>query len=130
MFSEVKNRVDDICSCISRLTPSGEGILGNADADEAHVLCDQIDEILNFKFVAETPKENGFYWIEFKEGRETVRMPCRVEHVNDSTHVRTFSMRTFMEGPGHGGPGLKYQDDSGKFKRLLSIRFGPKITLE
>lgn len=76
-----------------------------------------------------TPTSEGWYWIKYKNkhGKYTV-CPCRVTLFNDggkyagSAIVHTARNDTFIEGPNHGGPGLKYDG-----KLDTSIRFGPRI---
>lgn len=75
-------------------------------------------------WVKETPAEEGWYWIRYRNKRgRTTECPCRVTHFeNLGTSVITFWNDYFHEGPKHGGPGLKYV---GKVDK--SIRFGDRI---
>jgi len=77
------------------------------------------------KWVKETPAEDGWYWIKYKnKHQEYTICPCSVVHLNETTFVQSARNDTFFEGPNHGGKGLKYQ---GKLDK--SIRFGPRIPL-
>jgi len=77
-------------------------------------------------WVAETPAEEGWYWIKYRGKRNRmVKCPCQVWRFKDAgVCVVTAYNDSFFEGPNHGGPGLKY---AGKLDK--SIRFGPKITV-
>ena len=68
------------------------------------------------------PTKSGWYWIKYKGKHGTVVCPAEVSFLNDTTHVRSARNDSFMEGPNHGGPGLKYH---GKVDK--SIRFANKI---
>jgi hypothetical protein len=76
------------------------------------------------EWVKETPAEEGWYWIKYtNKRRKTTVCPCIVYHFKDGgTMVHTAWNDDFMEGPNHGGPGLKYD---GKLDK--SIRFGPRL---
>jgi hypothetical protein len=75
-------------------------------------------------WVKETPTDEGWYWIRYRNKRKkTTQCPCHVSRFEDgAVLVVTAHNDTFMEGPNHGGPGLKYNGKPDK-----SIRFGPKI---
>lgn len=72
----------------------------------------------------ETPQKEGWYWIKYRGKRGLVVCPCIVTHVGPATIVTTARNDSFIEGPNHGGMGLRY---GGKLDK--SIRFGPEITL-
>ncbi len=81
-------------------------------------------------WVKETPLEEGLYWIKYKKGgnRGICVTVADVTRVKQEVLVKTFRNDEFFEGPGHGGPGLKWVDRySGKVKYDRSIRFGPKL---
>lgn len=78
------------------------------------------------KWVKETPKEEGWYWIKYKTGKENLTCPCAVIHLKEAIMVRTAFNTTFIEGPNHGGKGLKWAGDT---KVDKSIRFGPRIPM-
>ena len=72
--------------------------------------------------------QEGWYWIKYKNkhNKSTV-CPCEVMLETSGPFkgiamVRTARNDTFIEGPRHGGPGLKY---AGKLDK--SIRFGSRI---
>ena len=76
-------------------------------------------------WVKETPKVEGWFWIKYRTGRSVTKCPCAVVHFKDGgTLVHTARNTSFMEGPHHGGPGLKYNGTLDK-----SIRFGPQIDI-
>lgn len=58
------------------------------------------------KWVKKTPTEEGFYWIKYGRG---LICRCHVFLTDDSKTVlvRTLYNDTFIEGPKHGGKGLK-----------------------
>ena len=73
----------------------------------------------------ETPTEEGWYWIKYRRANHTRTCPCWVTRLKDGTaHVKTAGHLSFIEGPNHGGPGLKV---AGETKVQKSIRFGPPI---
>lgn len=81
------------------------------------------------KWSTETPIVEGWYWIQYKGSRrQTVKCPAAViimnmkEDKEPTTLVQSARNDSWIEGPNHGGPGLKY---CGKLDK--SIRFGPKI---
>jgi hypothetical protein len=69
-----------------------------------------------------TPAEDGWYWIEYEGKHGLVACPCRVTRLRDTTVVYTARNVTFIEGPGHGGPGLRCDGVLD-----ASVRFGPAI---
>ena len=75
----------------------------------------------------ETPTTEGWYWCKYKNKRNKFSVcPCEVTIFSGpglkGTHVRSAYNTTWMEGPNHGGPGLKYDG-----KLDTSLRFGPRI---
>ena len=80
-------------------------------------------------WVKETPTEEGWYWMQYL-GRENRITQCPANVIlftseNDGLNgALVISARndTWVEGPMHGGPGLK---NKGKLDN--SVRFGPKI---
>lgn len=76
----------------------------------------------------ETPSVDGWYWMKYKnaEGRY-IECPAYVSIMRGpgmtANHVRSARNDSFIEGPSHGGWGLKYH---GKLDK--SIRFGARIT--
>lgn len=74
------------------------------------------------KWTKETPAEEGWYWIKYRHGR-SYKCPCEVTHLKIGTIVHT-GRHTFMEGPNHGGKGLKLAG-----LLIKSIRFGPKLVV-
>ena len=75
------------------------------------------------KWSKEIPKEEGWYWIRYRGKHGWVRCPCTVMHFKDGTNtVATARNDFFVEGPRHGGKGLKCH---GKLDKNVS--FGPKI---
>ncbi len=78
------------------------------------------------KWSKKTPTEEGWYWIKYRGKRGTTMCPCQVTIFKSGlsgTAVRTAWNDWFMEGPNHGGLGLK--EGGGKLDK--TIRFGPKI---
>lgn len=81
---------------------------------------------MKVKWTQTIPKEQGWYWMKYrnKRGGSTV-VPAEVNRFKDGTVVVNSAKNdTFIAGPNHGGPELKY---SGKVDR--SIRFGPAIDM-
>ncbi len=78
------------------------------------------------KWVKETPAKEGWFWIKYKNKRKEYSVcPAQVFHFKGGTvAVRSSFNDNFVEGPNHGGPGLKYD---GKIDK--SIRFGPEIEI-
>ena len=76
------------------------------------------------KWTKKTPANEGWYWIRYRNKRdETTQCPCHVSRFGGGgSLVRTAQNDVFVEGPNHGGPGLKY---NGKLDK--TIRFGPAI---
>lgn len=83
------------------------------------------------KWTKATPTVEGWYWIKYRNKHRTYTIcPCYVTRfaedgkaiASGTVLVRTARNDTFVEGPNHGGPGLKYD---GKVDK--SIRFGNKI---
>jgi hypothetical protein len=76
------------------------------------------------KWSKETPLDEGWYWIKYRNKRnKTTMCPAEVYHFEDKgSLVQSARNDTWMEGPNHGGPGLKYH---GKLDK--TIRFGPRI---
>ncbi len=75
------------------------------------------------KWVKETPTVEGWYWIKYKNKRNSHTIcPCYVTILKRANVVVTARNDSFIEGPDHGGWGLKYD---GKLDK--SVRFGPKI---
>jgi hypothetical protein len=70
----------------------------------------------------QTPDEEGWYWIEYQGKHGLVACPCRVTRLRDTTVVYTARNVTFIEGPGHGGPGLRCDGVLDP-----TVRFGPAI---
>lgn len=81
---------------------------------------------MKVKWVRETPKEQGWYWMKYRNKRNGFTIvPAEVNRFKDGTVlVHTAKNDTFIGGPNHGGPALKY---SGKVD--TSIRFGPAIEM-
>ena len=81
---------------------------------------------MKVKWAKETPIKKGWYWIKYKnKHKEYVVCPCEVVlynegHLKGTALVHTARNDSFIEGPRHGGPGLK---DGGKL--CPDIRFGP-----
>ena len=74
-------------------------------------------------WVKETPIVSGWYWMQYKNKRKTITVcPAYVDIMGIGTIVRSAFNDTFIEGPNHGGPGLKYM---GKIDK--SIKFGDLI---
>ncbi len=72
----------------------------------------------------EIPKEEGWYWIKYRNGRSMTKCPCLVMHLQDKTvYVHTARNVIYMAGPHHGGPELKV----GGAEVDKSVRFGPVI---
>jgi hypothetical protein len=70
----------------------------------------------------ETPTVEGWYWMKYTH-KDIYVCPAEVELFLDGTIlVRSARGDYFVEGPHHGGKGLKYNG-----KRDESIRFGPSI---
>ncbi len=80
---------------------------------------------MKVKWTKETPEVEGWYWIKYKNKRNFFTV-CPAQVINFAFGRVVLSARndTFMEGPNHGGWGLKY---AGESKVDTSIRFGPKI---
>lgn len=76
------------------------------------------------KWSKETPAEEGWYWIKYKNKRNKYTVcPAEVFHFKDGTTlVASAKNDTFVEGPNHGGKGLKYDGVLDP-----SVRFGDKI---
>lgn len=76
------------------------------------------------KWTKKTPANEGWYWIRYRNKRNTTtQCPCYVSLFgNGGCLVVSARNDTFVEGPNHGGPGLKY---NGKLDK--TIRFGPMI---
>ena len=71
----------------------------------------------------ETPTEEGWYWMKYKNKRNTyTACPALVVYVGEEVLVRSAFNDSFMAGPNHGGPQLRYD---GKIDK--SIRFGDRI---
>ena len=85
---------------------------------------------MRVKWVKKTPTEEGWYWIKYKNKHDAYTIcPCQVTIFDGSgadgllvNIVRSARNDTFMEGPNHGGWGLKYNGEL-----CPDIRFGPKI---
>lgn len=84
---------------------------------------------MKVKWVKATPKEEGWYWVKYKNKRSKYTVcPAQViifksegDGLNGNM-VLTAKNDSFMEGPAHGGWGLRYNGVLDP-----SIRFGPKI---
>jgi hypothetical protein len=79
------------------------------------------------KWVKATPEVEGWYWIKYKNKRNCYTVcPCYVTIFRSrnltGNLVHTARNDTFIEGPSHGGWGLKYNG-----KPCPDIRFGDKI---
>lgn len=71
----------------------------------------------------ETPTEEGWYWMKYKNKRKRYTIcPACLIIVDNITIVHSAKNEVFMQGPNHGGEGLKYNGVLDP-----SIRFGPKI---
>jgi hypothetical protein len=79
---------------------------------------------MKIKWSKKTPTEEGWYWIKYGSGTSFVKCPCRVVHVKEASLVYSALGPFFIEGPNHGGKGLK----NGQGKRVNTIRFGPRLT--
>jgi len=82
---------------------------------------------MKVKWVKETPKVEGWYWMKYKNKRNKFTVcPAYVTIFNSrnlkGNLVVSAKNDSFQEGPNHGGWGLKY---AGVLDP--SIRFGPKI---
>ena len=84
---------------------------------------------MKVKWSKETPAIAGWYWIKYKGKHGTVSCPAEViifkptaQSKMEANLVRSAFNDSWIEGPNHGGPGLKYH---GKLDK--TIRFGPKI---
>jgi hypothetical protein len=79
------------------------------------------------KWVKKTPTEEGWYWMKYKNkrGKYTV-CPARVTILGypglQGTLVHSARNDTFVEGPNHGGAGLKCNGEP-----CPDVRFGHKI---
>jgi hypothetical protein len=73
----------------------------------------------------ETPAGEGWYWMQYRDKHGEVSVcPCYVAHLgNGTTLVRSALNDTWVEGPRHGGPGLK---ESGRALDR-SVRFGARL---
>jgi len=81
---------------------------------------------MKVKWVREIPQSEGWYWMKYKNkrGGNTI-VPAEVIRFKDgSVVVSSAKNDSFMAGPNHGGPELKYD---GKVDK--SIRFGPAIEM-
>ena len=79
---------------------------------------------MKIKWVKETPTEEGWYWMKYKNKRNRFTIcPAHLCILKGPTNIVVSARNdTFIEGPNHGGKGLKYNNKVDK-----SIRFGPKI---
>lgn len=78
----------------------------------------------------EIPKEEGYYVIQYGGGKNTIKVICYLTLLKDGTAVvNAINHRVFVSGSSYGGPGLRYQDKDGKFKKLKNVKFGPKIDI-
>jgi hypothetical protein len=79
----------------------------------------------------ETPKEEGWYWIRYRNGNSMVYSLANLSILNYKSMrgniLRSFSGGHWIEGPNHGGAGLKRHDLERRPKIDTSLRFGPKI---
>lgn len=84
------------------------------------------------EWVKETPKAEGWYWIKYNVGRKYRICPCELfifkkEKKGATNFIRTAGNVSFVEGPNHGGKGLKA---SGESKIDKSIRFWSEPLIE
>lgn len=78
------------------------------------------------KWSKELPKSEGWWWAKFRCGNAVLKRPAFVTHLADGTNMVRSGTSVWIEGPNHGGPGLKKQD-IGRFSKDRSLHFGPKI---
>jgi len=77
------------------------------------------------KWSKETPKEEGVYWMAYRDGERKVITLCEVFKLKQGTNSVTNARgETWIEGSNHGGPGLKRFMP--KWQIDKSVRFGPK----
>lgn len=78
---------------------------------------------MKVKWVKQTPTKEGWYWMKYKNKRNTYTVcPAYVTIVGEARMVHSAKNDSFVEGPNHGGWGLKYNGVLDP-----SIRFGPEI---
>ena len=82
-------------------------------------------QVAKAKWVKTTPTVEGWYWMKYRNKRNcTTTCPAYVTILDEAVVVVSARNDTFIEGPNHGGPGLKY---NGKLDK--TIRFGPHIPI-
>ena len=85
------------------------------------------------EWVKETPTAEGWYWIKYNVGGRKYRVcPCylsifKMDKKGTTNFIRTAGNVTFVEGPNHGGKGLKV---SGETKVDKCVRFWSEPLVE
>lgn len=81
-------------------------------------------------WTTEVPKEEAFYWVKYRSGREVIRRPAVVIRFKDGgfiIHSCAPGACQWIGGPNHGGPEPKYFNRDSKVKVDKSLRFGPRL---
>ncbi len=73
-------------------------------------------------WTAKVPAVAGWYWMRYKVGRHFRTCPGEVIHNQVGTVVHSARNDMWIEGPLHGGPGLKCDGVLD-----TSVQFGPRI---
>jgi hypothetical protein len=75
------------------------------------------------KWKKETPAKEGWYWVKYRGKHGMTTCPAHLMIFKDGTRcLHSARNDFFVEGPGHGGLGMKY---NGKLDKTLS--FGPSM---